>query len=81
MEAEISDLKNQTAKFNSSTRDLNQEKELWKQKFEESVKELKLSKVEIDSLTVSNASLHKKMAQIKYSPVDDGSIIRVRNEE
>ena len=86
MEREISDLKNQTAKFNNSTRELSQEKEVWKQKYEDTQKELKQSKMEIHSLTESNASLHKKMAQIKssipvHSPVDDGSILRARNEE
>jgi len=36
-------------------------------------------------LTESNASLYKKMAQMKssipHSPVDDGSVVRARNEE
>jgi chromosome segregation ATPase len=86
MEREILDLKNQTAKFNNSTRELNQEKDAWKQKYEDNQKELRSSRVEIDSLTESNASLHKKMAQIKsstpvHSPVDDGSMLRARNEE
>jgi hypothetical protein len=41
MQKEISDLKNQTARFNTGTRELNQEKEILKQKYEETLKELK----------------------------------------